>query len=35
MNTPDAMHWISWTWEAVCSLGPAAGLALLAWRMGE
>ena len=35
MNTPDAIHFISWTWEALWALGPAAALALLAWRMGE
>jgi hypothetical protein len=35
MNTPDAVLWITWTWEAFCALGPAAALALLAWRMGE
>jgi hypothetical protein len=35
MNTPDAVLWITWTWEALCALGPAAALALLAWRIGE
>jgi hypothetical protein len=35
MNTPDAIHFIAWTWEALCALGPAAFLALVAWRMGE
>jgi len=35
MNTPDAIHWISWTWEAVCALGPSVFLAFAAWRMGE
>jgi len=35
MITPDAIHFISWTWEAICALGPAATLALVAWRVGQ
>ena len=35
MNTPDVVLWIAWTWEALGALGPAALLALIAWRMGE
>jgi hypothetical protein len=34
MITPDAIHYITWTWEAFCALGPAAALALIAWRIG-
>ena len=34
MITPDAIHYITWTWEAFCALGPAAALAFVAWRIG-
>ena len=34
MNTPDAINYITWTWEAVCAFGPAAALALIAWKIG-
>jgi hypothetical protein len=32
--TPDAIHYIGWTWEAVCAIGPLAALVALAWRVG-
>jgi len=35
MTTPDAIHYIVWSWEAICALGPAAALALLAWRIAK
>lgn len=35
MNTPDAINFIHWTWEALCALGPAFFLGFIAWRMTE
>ena len=35
MITPDAIHYITWTWEALCILGPAFFLAGLTWRVSR
>jgi hypothetical protein len=35
MSGADAIHFIGWSWEALCALGPAAALVLLAWRVSR
>jgi len=35
MSGPDVIHYIVWTWEALCILVPAFFLAVLTWRVSR
>jgi hypothetical protein len=35
MNTPDTLHYLQWTLEAVAIFGPMGVLAWLAWEIYE